>query len=207
MEFGPDLRDGLDRLFRWRRDVQRFRRDPVDRALVQHLLEQAALAPSVGLSQPWRWVLVERPETRAAVKANFEGANRDALAAYDGDKAARYAALKLAGLGEAPVHLAVFCDEETTQGSGLGAATMPETRRYSVVCAISQLWLSARAHGLGLGWVSILDPQRLCADLDVPDAWHFVAYLCLGTPQEAHEDPELERAGWETRRAIPALVR
>ena len=207
MEFGPDLRDGLDRLFRWRRDVRRFHRDPVDPALVQHLLEQAALAPSVGLSQPWRWVLVERPETRAAVKANFEGANRDALAAYDGDKVARYAALKLAGLGEAPVHLAVFCDEETTQGSGLGAATMPETRRYSVVCAISQLWLSARAHGLGLGWVSILDPQRLCADLDVPDAWHFVAYLCLGTPQEAHEDPELERAGWETRRAIPALVR
>ena len=207
MEFGPDLRDGLDRLFRWRRDVRRFRRDPVDPALVQHLLDQAALAPSVGLSQPWRWVLVESPASRAAVKANFEAANAEALAAFDRERAARYAGLKLAGLDEAPVHLAVFCDDETQQGTGLGARTMPETRRYSVVCAISQLWLSARAHGLGLGWVSILDPARVAQDLDVPEDWRFIAYLCLGYAEEEHEDPELERAGWETRRAIPAIVR
>ena len=207
MEFGPDLRDGLDRLFRWRRDVRRFRLDPVDPALVQHLLAQAALAPSVGLSQPWRWVLVENAKTRAAVRANFEAANANALDAYDGDRAARYARLKLSGLDQAPVQLAVFCDEHTDQGAGLGAATMPETRRYSVVCAISQLWLAARAHGLGLGWVSILDPARLAADLDAPEDWRFIAYLCLGYPEEEHEDPELERAGWETRRAIPALVR
>ena len=207
MEFGPDMRDGLDRLFRWRRDVRRFRRDPVDPELVEHLLEQAALAPSVGLSQPWRWVLVESVRNRTAIRANFTAANADALASYDEDRAESYAGLKLAGLDEAPVHLAVFCDEQTRQGAGLGAATMPETRRYSVVCAISQLWLAARAHGLGLGWVSILDPDRVRLDLDLPDAWHFIAYLCLGYPEEEHEDPELERAGWETRRAIPALVR
>lgn len=207
MEFGPDLRDGLDRLFRWRRDVRRFRRDPVDPALVQHLLDQAALAPSVGLSQPWRWVLVESAGTRARVRSNFAATNADALTRYDGDRRDAYAALKLAGLDTAPVHLAVFCDDETGRGHGLGAVTMPEMRRYSCVCAVYQLWLAARVEGLGLGWVSILDPARLTRDLDVPASWHFIAYLCLGLPEETHEDPELERAGWETRRTVPAIIR
>ncbi|MDH3668608.1 MAG: nitroreductase family protein, partial [Paracoccaceae bacterium] len=100
----------------------------------------------------------------------------------------------------------VFCDEETGQGSGLGAGTMPEMRRYSVVCAVMQLWLSARAEGLGAGWVSILDPDRLTRDLDVPDAWRLIAYLCLGWPEEEQADPELERAGWEDRRGIDNRV-
>ena len=207
MQFGPEMREGLDRLFRWRRDVRRFRADPIPEALLDRLLAQAATAPSVGLSQPWRWVRVETDAARSAVKANFEAANAEALAGFDSGDAESYARLKLAGLDQAPVHLAAFCDDATPQGKGLGARTMPETRRYSVVCAINQLWLSARAHGLGLGWVSILDPARVAQDLDVPEDWRFIAYLCLGYAQEVHEDPELERAGWETRRAIPAIVR
>lgn len=207
MDFGPELRAGLDQLFRWRRDVRRFLTEPVCPDLVVRLLAQADLAPSVGLSQPWRWVLVEDPDRRAAVRANFEAANRDALNSYDEDRRTLYARLKLAGLDKAPVHLAVFCDETTEQGSGLGAATMPEMRRYSCVCAVFQLWLAARAHGLGLGWVSILDPEQARRDLDIPAGWTLIAYLCLGYPQEDHEDPELERAGWETRRTIPTLIR
>lgn len=207
MHFSPELRDGLDRLFAWRRDVRRFRSDPVCPGLIDALLAQADTAPSVGLSQPWRWMHVRSDEARAAVRANFEAANADALASYAEDRAALYAGLKLSGLDQAPVHLAVFCDEATEQGAGLGARTMPEMRRYSCVCAIFQLWLAARAHGIGLGWVSILDPDRLNRDLDVPDDWTFIAYLCLGVPQEEHEDPELERAGWDARRQIPALIR
>jgi len=97
------------------------------------------------------------------------------------------------------VHLAVCADEKTGQGHGLGRQTMPETLRYSVVAAIQTLWLAARAEGLGVGWVSILDPDITRTTLDLPEGWTFVAYLCLGWPEEEHDDPELERHGWEQR--------
>ena len=97
------------------------------------------------------------------------------------------------------MQLAVFSDEATAKGAGLGAGTMPETRAYSVVGAITLFWLAARAEGLGVGWVSILDIARLRADLDVPGTWGFIGYLCVGWPEAAHDTPELERAGWEKR--------
>lgn len=203
MQFSPEIREGLDQLFRWRRDVRRFRTDAIKNELVTRLLAQAATAPSVGLSQPWRWMLVESQPARAAVRSNFAYTNARALDGYSGDKRKIYARLKLEGLDAAPVQIAAFSDETTQQGSGLGAGTMPEMRRYSVVCAITQLWLAARAEGLGIGWVSILDPVRLTQDLSAPEGWHFVAYLCMGHPAEDHTDPELERAGWENRRADP----
>jgi 5,6-dimethylbenzimidazole synthase len=197
--FGSEFRERLAALFAWRRDVRRFRPDPVDTDLVARLIAQCGLAPSVGLSEPWRFVMVESGPARAAAKENFETANAEALAGYSGDQARLYAKLKLSGMRNAPVQIAVFCDEDTPQGAGLGTQTMPEMRRYSVVCAVMQLWLSARAEGLGAGWVSILDPARLGQDLDVPENWRLIAYLCLGWPEEEHEDAELERAGWADR--------
>ena len=122
-----------------------------------------------------------------------------ALEGYGGERQARYARLKLEGLSQAPVHLVVCADETTAQGHGLGRQTMPETIRYSVVAAIQTLWLAARAEGLGLGWVSILDPDAVRSALDLPPDWTFIAYLCLGWPQEEHDDPELERHGWQER--------
>jgi 5,6-dimethylbenzimidazole synthase len=189
----------LAELFAWRRDVRRFRRDPVPAELVESLLRLAHLAPSVGLSQPWRFVLVEDPARRQAVRTNFEAANAEALAAYKGERARHYAGLKLAGLDEAPVHIAAFCVADTMRGHGLGRRTMPEMLAYSAVMAAHTLWLAARAHGIGLGWVSIFDPDRIANDLDVPRDWRFIGYLCLGYPQEATLDPELQRAGWEHR--------
>ena len=186
-------------LVRWRRDVRRFRPDPIDPRLIETLLALASHAPSVGLSQPWRFVLVETSARRAAVRENFSKANETALNGYAGERQARYARLKLEGLSQAPVHLAVCADEATGQGHGLGRQTMPETIRYSVVAAIQTLWLAARAEGLGVGWVSILDPEAVRATLDLPAGWAFVAYLCLGWPEEEHDDPELERRGWEQR--------
>ena len=198
--FDEEFRDKLRELIIWRRDVRRFRRDPLPDGTVARLIELAALAPSVGLSQPWRFVLVEDQARRAAVRANFERSNADALAAYAGERAQRYASLKLAGLDEAPVHLAVFADRGTAQGHGLGRRTMPEMAEYSAVMAIHTLWLVARAEGLGLGWVSILDPAEATRALDVPAAWIFLGYFCLGYPQSEATTPELERSGWEQRR-------
>ncbi len=199
-QFDTAFQTRLTDLMRWRRDVRRFRTDPVDEAMLRHCLDAFLLAPSVGLSQPWRLIRVQSDSARAAALANFEAANAQALAGYDGEKAALYAGLKLSGMQEAPVHLAVYCDEATATGHGLGAGTMPEMRRYSVVASVMQFWLLARAHGLGVGWVSILDPVRLADDLAVPDDWRLVAYLCIGWPEAESETPELETQGWETRR-------
>ena len=193
---------------RWRRDVRRFRSDPVDEALLMQCLDTFRLAPSVGLSEPWRIVRVTSPDLRQKAIQNYQAANTAALDGYDGEKAALYSGLKLSGMTEAPEHIAIFCDDSTTKGSGLGATTMPEMRRYSVVGAINLMWLHARSHGLGMGWVSILDAPKLCADLDVPKDWSLIAYLCIGWPKANSTTPELETAGWETRRdALPIETR
>ena len=197
----------LGDLIAWRRDVRRFRTDAIPEETLEILFRLAELSPSVGNCQPTRFVRVDDEARRAAVRANFEAANQEALGAYRGERAELYARLKLAGLSEAPVHLAVFCDEETAEGHGLGARTMPETRRYSAVCALHTFWLAARAYGLGVGWVSILDSARLQETLDVPRAWSFVGYLCVGWPEEEHRTPELERAGWQARTVHPVLRR
>ncbi|MEO0772174.1 MAG: 5,6-dimethylbenzimidazole synthase [Pseudomonadota bacterium] len=197
--FSPDFQEELSELMRWRRDVRRFRTDPVPEAVLEACMTGFTLAPSVGLSEPWRVIRVESDTARNAALENYQSANADALAGYDGEKAALYSRLKLSGMQEAPVQLAVFCAEDTPKGAGLGAQTMPEMRRYSVVGAITQFWLVARAHGVGGGWVSILDPDRLTRDLDVPEDWRLVGYLCVGWPEEDNETPELERAGWDSR--------
>ncbi len=207
--FDDAFRAQLMELFRWRRDVRRFRAEPVPASLLDRLLDVVGLAPSVGLSEPWRLVTVDDPARRAAVRASFEACNAQALAAQTlaaqaADRAAAYAHLKLAGLDEAPCQFAVFAEPHPGQGRGLGRATMPETTAYSAVMAVHTLWLAARALGLGLGWVSILDPATVAAALDVPPGWTFVGYFCLGYPQAEDEAPELERLGWEQRR--PAIV-
>jgi 5,6-dimethylbenzimidazole synthase len=205
-QFDAAFREAFRDLILWRRDVRRFRRDPIDPVLIHSLLELASHAPSVGHCQPWRFVLVESAECRSAVRSNFVRANAKALETYDDEQRARYAKLKLEGLEDAPVHLAVFADEATEAGSGLGRQTMPQTLRYSVVAAVQTLWLAARAEGLGLGWISILEPETLCRVLDVPESWTLIAYLCIGRPVEEHLDPELERHHWQERLGARSLI-
>jgi 5,6-dimethylbenzimidazole synthase len=204
--FDDAFRTRLRDLLVWRRDVRRFRTDPLPAGTLERLFEVAALAPSVGLSQPWRFIVVDDPARRAAVRDVFDACNADARASYEGERAARYAELKLEGLKEAPCQFAVFTDRTTTVGHSLGRRTMPETADYSAVTAISMMWLAARAEDIGMGWISILDPARMNAILDVPKSWRFIGYFCLGYPQEASERPELDRAGWERRRDAQACV-
>ena len=198
-EFSEDFRDQLDLLMRLRRDVRRFRNTPVDETVLTRCLDAIRLAPSVGLSEPWRILRINSDTARAAALQNFETANAEALAGYSGENAKIYSQLKLTGMQDAPVQLAIYCDDSTIKGRGLGAGTMPEMRRYSVVTAVTLFWLALRAEGLGLGWVSILDPEQLNRDLNVPDDWRLIGYFCLGHPEEISETPELEQKGWEAR--------
>jgi 5,6-dimethylbenzimidazole synthase len=206
--FDAGFQDRLRELLVWRRDVRRFQRTSLPPGTLEHLVEVASLAPSVGLSEPWRFVAVDDPGRRAAIRQNFETCNAEALAMQTPDRAARYASLKLAGLDEAPCHFAVFADRETDQGHGLGRRTMPEMLEYSAVTAVHTIWLASRAEGIGMGWVSILDPDVVTEILAVPASWKFIGYFCLGYPQAERDLPELERAGWERRHPErPALIR
>jgi len=198
--FDDAFRRQLRELFVWRRDVRRFRTDPLPSGTIERLIDIACLSPSVGLSQPWRFVVVEDNARRIAVIEDFKACNADALRSYSGERAAKYAALKLSGLEEAPAHLAVFAETAGPIGSGLGRATMPETVEYSVVAAICSMWLAARAEGIGLGWVSILNPDSIQTILDIPESWKFIGYLCIGYAETEHDRPELEEAKWEARR-------
>jgi 5,6-dimethylbenzimidazole synthase len=204
--FDEAFRLRLRDLLIWRRDVRRFRADPLPAGTLERLFEIACLAPSVGLSQPWRFIVVNDPGRREFVRHVFKDCNADAAGSYTGERAAKYAALKLAGLEEAPCQFAVFADRATPVGHGLGRRTMPEMAEYSAVAAISMMWLAARAEGIGMGWVSILDPTRMNEILEVPNSWRFIGYFCLGYPQTESDRPELERAGWEQRRSSQACV-
>jgi 5,6-dimethylbenzimidazole synthase len=205
-EFDSEFRARLYDLLRWRRDVRRFRGDPLPSGTIERLIGLACLSPSVGLSEPWRFVIVEDAGARGAIRACFEDCNKDALATQTPDRAALYARLKLAGLDDAPCQIAMFSDRSTAQGAGLGRLTMPETLDYSVVNAVHTFWLAARAEGIGVGWVSILDPKRIAAILDVPSDWVFIGHLCVGYPEAADDTPALERAGWEHRRPSAGVV-
>ena len=200
--FGARLRD----LLRWRRDVRHFRRDRLPAGTLENLIELACLAPSVGLSQPWRFVIVDDQTLRAEIRKVFTSCNAEALAAQSPSRSALYAQLKLAGLEEAPSHLAVFADRTVEQGHGLGSRTMPEMIEYSVVTAVHTMWLAARAQGIGMGWISILNPQKVAALLNVPSDWKFIGYFCLGYPENEGAVPELEQLGWEERRPPPTFV-
>lgn len=204
--FDDGFRHTLAELFAWRRDVRRFRTEPLPPGTLERLVAITSAEPSVGLSQPWRFIAVDDPARRAAIRANFIHCNEAALAAQPDGRAALYARLKLEGLERAPCHCAVCVDPDPQQGGGLGRATQPETAAYSAVLAIGTIWLAARSEGLGLGWVSILDPDLALRTLDVPTSWRLVAYLCIGWPEADSTVPELEHEGWE-RRTAPIILR
>jgi 5,6-dimethylbenzimidazole synthase len=206
MTFDEGFRSQLRELLTWRRDVRGFRSEALPPGALKRLINLACLAPSVGLSQPWRFVIVDGAARRRAVVEDFKACNAAALASYADDLATRYSKLKLAGLEEAPCHLAVFADPTTDVGHGLGRHTMPEMIDYSVVTAIHTMWLAARAEGIGMGWVSIMNPAYVSKLLEVPNTWRLIGYFCIGFPRNTSDTPELERASWERRRASREVI-
>ena len=206
-EFEMRERDAVYRAIATRRDVRRgFLEKPLPDELIHRLLSAAHSAPSVGLMQPSRFVVVRDYDVRRAVHEAFLQANKQAMETYTGERREQYASLKLEGILEAPQNLCVLSDPQSERGHQLGRHTMPETAIYSTVCAIQNLWLAARAEGVGVGWVSILDPDRLREILQIPKNVVPVAYLCLGYVDCFASEPELERFGWESRIPLEGVV-
>ncbi|MEL6683835.1 MAG: 5,6-dimethylbenzimidazole synthase [Pseudomonadota bacterium] len=190
-------RDALQDILLWRRDVRHFLPDPIPQKVLDRLRKAMDFAPSVGNARPWRVLQVTSTDRREAVIRNFEAANAKAAERYQDERRVAYNALKLAGLREAPVHLAIFTDCAPDAGHGLGRQTMPEMLNYSTVAAIHTLWLAARAENLGVGWVSILDPEAVAKTLDAPVGWELTGYLCLGKAASDDETPLLHRNAWQ----------
>ena len=205
--FNEQFRKQFADLIAWRRDVRHFTSKPVSDTLLHECLQLANLSPSVGLSQPWRFIDLRASKPRQAIIRSFEKCNAEALADYSGEDKKNYARLKLEGLQQAPVQMAVFADTTTPKGKNLGRKTMPEMTAYSVVTAIHTFWLAARARGLGVGWVSILEPQAVAAACQTPPDWKLIAYLCIGWPKHQSLQPELESKGWETRCDLSAFYK
>jgi 5,6-dimethylbenzimidazole synthase len=205
--FSETERRGVYRAIYERRDIRsHFLPDPIPPAVLGRVLDAAHHSPSVGFMQPWDFVIIEDVAVRQAVHACFLEANRRAAELYSGERRALYGSLKLEGIREAPLNLCITCDRSREKGAGVGRQTDPATDLYSTVCAVQNLWLAARAESLGVGWVSILDFDRLRSILAIPPHVAPVAYLCIGYVSEFPAAPELETAGWETRETLERLI-
>jgi len=205
--FDDAQRDAVYRVIGERRDVRRgYLPTALPEELLTRLLTAAHNAPSVGLMQPSRFIVIRSLETRSRIHSAFREANSLAGAIYDGERREQYASLKLEGILEAPQNLCVVCDPQSEQGHGLGRQSMPETAIYSTVCAVQNLWLAARAEGVGVGWVSILSGDALRSILNIPPQIVPVAYLCLGYVEAFGTEPELERVRWERRASLQSRV-
>ncbi|MEM7291600.1 MAG: 5,6-dimethylbenzimidazole synthase, partial [Pseudomonadota bacterium] len=207
MEFTNKDTDQLFKLLRWRRDVRHFKSDPIPEHAINTMQESMALAPSVGNSRPWRVVRVVSDTMRAQIIDNHQAANTSAAKLYGGEQYDHYTKLKLAGLREAPLQLAVFTDPDPKEGHGLGRQTMPETLAYSTVAAIHQMWLAARTMNIGIGWVSIIDDKQINRILDVNPEWALTAYLCIGYPEDTSDEPELQKEGWQKNENPDWMIR
>jgi 5,6-dimethylbenzimidazole synthase len=204
----PDAqRRAIYRAILERRDVRgQFRPDPIDDETLSRLLLAAHYAPSVGFMQPWSFILVRDSATKARVHGLFAQANAEAAARFPDDQAATYRRLKLEGIREAPINLCVTCERDRAGPVVIGRTHHQAMDIYSTVCAVQNLWLAARAEGIGVGWVSILDHAKLKAVLEIPRGVVPVAYLCLGKVSHFHDRPELEKAGWRPRLDAADLI-
>jgi 5,6-dimethylbenzimidazole synthase len=200
-------REALHKIMRSRRDIRCFRPEPIPDAILRRILEMAHLAPSVGFMQPWNFVLISSLPIRRQVKALFEATNaREPAGIEDAGRKELYPALKLEGILEAPLNIAVTCDRHRDAPFVLGRGPMPETDLYSTCLCIQNLWLAARAEGIGVGWVSILDRPAVERLLGLPEGVQLVAYLCVGFPTEFRDRPMLEEVGWRSRQPLDELV-
>lgn len=197
MKFTAADAETLAEILHWRRDVRHFLTDPIPEDIIRTLECAMDFAPSVGNARPWRVIRVDDARLRAGVRANFERSNANAARAYPDAQRDAYNALKLAGLDAAPLQLAIFTATDPKAGSGLGRQTIPDTLLQSTAMAIHTLWLMARACNLGVGIVSILEPERMTELFEAGPGWTFTAYLCIGWPQSYDDMPLLHRQGWQ----------
>ncbi|KFL29709.1 cob(II)yrinic acid a,c-diamide reductase [Devosia riboflavina] len=205
--FSDAEREAVYRAIYSRRDVRgQFRPDAVADDVLLRILDAAHHAPSVGFMQPWNFLVVRDAEKKRQVAGIFARANVEAASMFPKDRQDAYRALKLEGITSAPVNVCVTCDRTRGGPVVLGATHMPDMDLFSTVCAVQNLWLAARAEGLGVGWVSILKEAEVKAVLGIPDPVRLVAYLCVGKVESFFATPELEQRGWRARTPIADLV-
>lgn len=205
--FSVAEKDAVYRAIFTRRDVRNeFLPDPIDPAILDRLLAAAHAAPSVGLTQPWNFILIRDEANRRAVHRLFEEANDEAADRLEGAVKKKYRALKLEGILKAPLNICITCDRKRGGEFVLGRTHHPDMDIYSTVCAVQNFWLAARAEGVGVGWVSIFDHRRLADLLGIPDSVEIVAYLCVGHVAELYRRPELESKGWRDRMPLDRLI-
>ncbi|HKP00379.1 MAG TPA: 5,6-dimethylbenzimidazole synthase [Nitrospiraceae bacterium] len=206
-QFSDHERAAVYRAIFERRDVRRnFVQRPIADDVLARILTAAHHAGSVGFMQPWDFVIIRKRATKRAVKQLFKKTNAEAAMRYEGARATLYRSLKLEGIEEAPINLCVTCTRQRGGRHVLGRSTVRETDLYSTCCAIQNLWLAARAEGIGVGWVSILDHGILKQALGIPRPVKVLAYLCLGYVSDFAIRPELETAGWRDRIPIEELI-
>lgn len=207
IDFDEKARDAVYRAIFTRRDIRgQFLPRPVPDATLARLLTAAHHAPSVGFMQPWNFILIRDAAKKAQIRELVHEARSEETRHIEEERQALYRSLKLDGIVEAPVNLCVTCDRSRAATSPLGRWHNPEMDLYSTVCAVQNLWLAARAEGLGLGWVSILAKDKLRSLLGIPSHVVPVAYLCLGFVTEFATRPELESKGWRRRLALDELI-
>ena len=207
VSFTDDERDAVYKTIYARRDIRRFRDDPIPEAVLERLIQAAHHAPSVGFSQPWDLVVVRDDETKAEIAEIADRAIAAAREGYKEPRRSEFAALKLEGIRESPINICVTCDPTRGAPHVLGRSSMKQTDVYSTCLAVQNLWLAARAEGVGVGWVSVLYPSELQAVLEIPPHIKPVAYLCLGYPEDGFpEEPVLQQEGWRERINVDALV-
>lgn len=205
--FSPEERQGLYRAIHERRDVRsQFLPDPIPTDVLARLLEAAHHAPSVGFMQPWDFILINSVAVREQVVAIFDQENEKAANNYYGEREQTYRSLKLQGILDSPINLCITCDRSRGGEHVLGRNSIVETDLFSTCLAVQNLWLAARAEGIGVGWVSILDQQQLANTLNLPDHVYPLAYLCLGYVSEFLDQPELQKKGWRSRLPLGELV-
>ncbi|MEY4705037.1 MAG: hypothetical protein RL042_1239 [Nitrospirota bacterium] len=206
-QFSDHERAAVYRVIFERRDVRRnFLQKPIADDVLARILTAAHHAGSVGFMQPWDFVVIRQRATKRAVKQLFQKTNAQAALHYEGAKATLYRSLKLEGIEEAPVNIGVTCSRQRGGPHVLGRSTVRDTDLYSTCCAIQNLWLAARAEGVGVGWVSILDHGALKQVLGIPRPVKVLAYLCLGYVSDFAKQPDLEAAGWRARIPVEELI-
>jgi len=205
--FAADERDAVYKAIFTRRDVRdQFLPNPVPDDVVRRLLEAAHHAPSVGFMQPWNFITIRSQPVRDRVADAFGRANDEAVKLFPQERQSKYKSLKLEGIRKAPLNICITCDRARGGTVVLGRTHNSSMDLYSTVCAVQNLWLAARAEGIGMGWVSILRDADLKSILGIPDRIEIVAYLCLGYVDELYEQPELEVKGWNRRLPLDDLI-
>jgi 5,6-dimethylbenzimidazole synthase len=204
--FNEKERETVYRVIRERRDVRRFKSDPLPESLLGRILTAAMQAPSVGYSQPWNFILVKDMDLRRKVHGAFLRANEEAKAMFPGERGEKYASLKLEGILDSALNICVTCDRNRFGPAVLGRTCQPDMDLYSAVCAVQNLWLAARCEGVGVGWVSIIKPEELAGLMGLPEGVVPIAYLCVGYTDAFAPEPELKTAGWLPQVPLNELV-